>query len=308
MKSDRTAFLPHEGRDLLADYGRARLLRCGRCGLVFSDLYQEGFEPQALYQDFYKNEIPVRFASGLEPILKLFRLYRALKVATTAVGARTILDIGCGTGYLLYFLKKFFGYRRTAGTQLSEKACLFARNRLGLEVYFNDLLELPLEDGSFELITIFHVLEHVVNPEAYLSRSRRLLRKGGRLFIEVPNFQSWSRALSGRYWLGLDLDHHLHFFTPGTLTALLGKLGFSVRRVHTFSLEYSTFISVQSLVSLLTGTDGLIFESLQSGRFDARLIFHGLLFLLLAPFCLLVNLALYFTRRGEVLFIAAQNG
>jgi SAM-dependent methyltransferase len=308
MKSARTASIPHEGRDLEADYGRARLLRCRHCGLVFSDLYQEGFDPKALYQDFYKNEIPVRFASGLEPILKLFRLYRAFKVATTAARSRTVLDIGCGTGYLLYFLKKFFGYRRTAGTQLSEKAYLYARDRLGLEVHFSDLLDLPLEDRSFDLITVFHVLEHVVNPEAYLSRSRRLLRKGGWLFIEVPNFQSWSRVLTGRYWLGLDLAHHLHFFTPRTLTSLLGKLGFSVRRVHTFSLEYSTFISVQSLVSLLTGTDGLIFEGLETGRFDARLIFHGLLFLLLAPFCLLVNLALYFTRRGEVLFIAAQNG
>jgi SAM-dependent methyltransferase len=207
---------------------------------------------------------------------------------------------------MLYYLRKYHRYVRTAGTQIARNMYEFSRDRLGLEIYDKDLLELPFENSSFDLVTIWHVLEHVPDPEGYVDRVYAMLKPGGKLVVEVPNFDAWTRRFTGRYWLGLDLNYHVNFFTPEALTMLLGKYRFTVERVHTFSLEYSIFISVQSLVSRITGSDQLIFNWLQAGRFGWKHLLHIGLFLLLLPVGLMVNLLLYFTRKGEVLMVIAR--
>lgn len=128
----------------------------------------------------------------------------------------------------------------------------------------------------------------------------------GKLLIEVPNFNSWTRNLTKQYWLSLDLDYHLTFFTPETLSSLLIKYRFRIKTSHTFSLEYSVFTSVQSLVSLLTRSNQVFFQNIQMPEFNLKLIPHAFLFLLLTPLCFLINVILYFSYKGEVLLIVAQ--
>lgn len=283
-----------------------RLHRCAACGLVFTDDHGKDIDTSRRYDDFYKNEIGTRFGYGIEYPIRAFRFFRALKIKTLFPRARTVLDIGSGRGWMLYYLKKYFGYTRAAGTQIAKNAVEFSRQRLGLEIYDDDLLRLPLEEESFDLVTMWHVLEHVTRPEAYIARIRELLTAGGRLIVEVPNYASWTRSLTGRYWLGLDLDHHVTFFTPASLANLLERSGFTVRTVRTFSLEYSTFLSAQSIISRLTGSDQFFFRSLLTGHRSALVVAHGLLFALIAPFCLIINLLLYYSRKGEVLLILAE--
>lgn len=207
---------------------------------------------------------------------------------------------------MLYYLKKYYHYRRSAGTQISKNAVEFSRNKLGLEIYDQDLLALPLEDKSFEVVTMWHVLEHVTKPEEYIEKIKALLTDGGRLIIEVPNFNSWTRAFTQQYWLGLDLEYHITFFTAASLACLLRKCGLEVKSVHTFSLEYSTFLSAQSIISRITQTDQLFFRSLQAGAYSPWLFLHGLLFIIIAPLCFIINVLLYFSKRGEVLLMIAK--
>jgi len=219
---------------------------------------------------------------------------------------KTILDIGSGRGYQLYYLKKYFGYTRAVGTQLDPAAYHFSKHHLDLEIYPKDLLKLRLKPKSFHIISLWHVLEHLEHPEKYFNKIRSLLTPGGTLIIEVPNLNSWTSRLTNGYWLGLDLKYHLYFFTTDSLTRLLTKYHFKIRSFHTFSLEYSTFISVSSLVSRLTHTDHLIFAWVQGKRIPtSTLITHLTLFVLLTPICFLINLALYYSNRGEVLLITA---
>lgn len=112
--------------------------------------------------------------------------------------------------------------------------------------------------------------------------------------------------MTGNYWLGIDLDYHINFFTPESLSSLLKKYKFKIKTIRTFFLEYSIFISAQSLVSLFTKSEHIFFKLLQMRGFDWRLIYHGLLFALLAPVCFLINLVLYFSKRGEVLLVVAE--
>jgi SAM-dependent methyltransferase len=220
--------------------------------------------------------------------------------------AKKILDIGSGRGLTLYFLKKYYGYQKTTGTQLCKSAAEHSRRVLGLEVYNKDFLKINFGKEKFDLISLWHILEHVNEPEKYIARTYSLLEKNGKLVIEVPNHDSWSRKLTGKYWLGMDLDYHLTFFSPESISILLKKYGFEIINIHTFSLEYSTFISVQSIVSRITETDQILFKWLQAKNGNSQAIFHLLLFIILMPLCLLINLLLYPSKSGEVLLVVGE--
>ena len=299
---------PHKNIRRIDQFGTVALNECRECNVIFSDKYvKENFEPKKVYDNFYKNEIAGRFNFGVEFIVRLFRIYRAFKICTIYPKAKSVLDIGSGRGFTLYFLKKIFGYHTAVGTQIETAALKFSREKLGLDIYGEDLLEIDLKEKQFDLVTIWHVLEHIWDPSAYLERIYRLLKDKGRLVIEVPNFDSWTRRFSGKYWLGLDLKYHLCFFNYASLSRLLEKYDFKVKLVHTFSLEYSTFISVQSIVSKLTDSDQLIFNWLQGlVKFSPAILLNVPLFILLLPVCFLVNLFLFFSHRGEVLLIVAE--
>jgi len=296
----------HQNRREIYRFDAKHIYICDKCGLIFTDKYGQEFDARSLYRTYYQNEMSGKFGFGTESIIRLFRFFRAFKVFTLYPGAKSILDIGSGRGFMLYYLKKCYRFKRTAGTQISENAFEFSKHKLGLEIYNKDLLELPFENDSFNIVTMWHVLEHVAKPEEYISKIFDILGDDGRLIIEVPNFNSWSRAMTGKYWLGLDLDYHITFFTPESLSSLLKKYKFKIKTIHTFSLEYSIFISAQSLVSLFTKSEHIFFRLLQVRGFDRRLIYHGLLFALLAPFCFLINLLLYFSKIGETLLIVAE--
>ncbi|MDO8804362.1 MAG: class I SAM-dependent methyltransferase [Elusimicrobiota bacterium] len=302
---ENAARCDHQNHKEAYRFGAAGLLRCEACGLVFVDMPRETPSPDLVYEKYYRNETAARFNFGIEYVIRLFRFFRAFKMFTVCPGARTIMDIGSGRGFMLYYLKKYYGYTRAAGIQISRNAVEFSRNRLGLEIYDKDLLELPLDNARFEVITMWHVLEHLTGPDKYIEKISGLLGERGKLIIEVPNFNSWTRVFTRGRWLSLDLKHHLTFFTPESLTLMLERHGFAVETVHTFSLEYSVFTSLQSIVSWLTNSDHDFFTWLQGGDFTPRIIFHSLLFVALSPLCFLINALLYFSKYGEVIFIVA---
>ena len=282
------------------------LYKCNNCGFVFTSNSMKKIDPHALYEEYYKEGTGGRFNFGLEYFIRAFRFFRALKIFTIHHKAKSILDIGSGRGFMLYYLKKYFRYRLAIGTQLSKNAVIFSRKKLGLEIFDQDFLKLPLDNLSFDVVTLWHVLEHVPHPEEYISKIYRCLNEKGSLAIEVPNLNSWTAGLTGPYWLGLDLNYHLYFFSPATLSRLFEKYDFEIKNVHTFSLEYSIFISISSIVSWLTRTDHLLFNWLQKGKFTPVLFWHIFLFILFFPPCLLINLLLFFSKKGEILLIVGQ--
>jgi 2-polyprenyl-3-methyl-5-hydroxy-6-metoxy-1,4-benzoquinol methylase len=301
-----TVFCQHRNRSQKYKYDDIAIFECGDCALVFTPLRKSQSSGKVLYSNYYKNEVPARFRFGLEYVVRLFRFFRAYKLSTIHPQAREILDIGSGRGLTLYYLKKYYRYQKTVGTQLCKKAVEYSRKTLGLTIYNKDLLRINFGKEKFDLITIWHVLEHVTEPEKYIKKISSLLRKYGKIVVEVPNYNSWTRRLTGKYWLGLDLDYHLTFFTPKTISLLVNKFKLKITKVHTFSLEYSTFISVQSLVSKITKTDQLLFKWLQTKDGNFPIVFHVFLFILLTPICLIINLLLYYSKRGEVILLIAK--
>lgn len=304
---------PHNNSVRLIVIGDYDVRQCRDCSLVFTGIKpkEADCEAEAKYEDFYqeKEGKSVRFFAPFEFLVKCFRLLRAVEL-WMLFRPRSVLDIGCGRGYTLYFLKKYFRVDKAVGTQISLPARKFAVEKLGLAVYPNDLLDIEFpEGGRFDVITLWHVLEHLPNPEGYIHKIYNLLEDEGTLFFQVPNLNSWTRKLTHKYWISWDVPYHLYHFDLPSLAKVLARGGFKITRHFTFSLEYATFTSAQSLASFITKDRNALYDFLQRRRrFDKGVLLQSILVGLLCLPCLIINLALYMSRHGEVTTVYANKG
>lgn len=174
--------------------------------------------------------------------------------------AGKILDIGCGDGSLLKFMKDT-GWQ-TYGVEPNEISSRYARDVLGLNVFSGRLEDAGYSEESFDVITLFHVLEHIHEPVQTLKRIYRLLKRGGLLFIEVPNFNSFEAKIFKDKWVGISAPLHLYHFTPGTLKAILKNCGFSPV-VQEFIPEQTKYIAGYSESLRFCLMDWGLYHSLQ---------------------------------------------
>ncbi len=145
-----------------------------------------------------------------------------------------VLDVGCGGGLFLRLLKE--RAVRVLGLDSSPQAAAVAW-RNGVPAVCASLEQAPLADQSCAAITMFHVLEHLYEPQRYLRRARELLRPEGRLIIQVPNASSWQFLLLGENWNGLDVPRHLTNFRQKDIETLLECCGFQIVARKHFSLR-----------------------------------------------------------------------
>lgn len=142
------------------------------------------------------------------------------------VKEKTLLDVGSGTGYFLSFMKKN-GFE-VLGVEVDETARNFGKEKFGLEILEPKMM---LEGGiskQFDAITMWHVLEHLHDPDAYFSSYKELLKKDGVLVIAVPNCASYDAKHYGKHWAAYDVPRHLWHFTPSTIEKLGDRNGFKL--------------------------------------------------------------------------------
>lgn len=144
------------------------------------------------------------------------------------------LDVGCGDGrYLQMMLDGGAKRSQVHGVELDSQAVASARAK-GLHVTQSRIEDASdFQAGYFDLVTMFHVIEHVARPDDVVRRLRDLLKVGGILALETPNFDCLDARLAGkRFWGGYHTPRHWHVFTAGSLIRLLTDSGFTVERVR----------------------------------------------------------------------------
>lgn len=216
---------------------------CQQCGTgVLSPLPSSG-ELASFYIGQYYGESGQKFGRLTEIPVRLIgnRQTRFLTRHLSAGGR--VLDVGCGRGVVASPLAAA-GYSVT-GVEISRDAVGGIDPRVEV-VVAGSLEEAPLATESFDLVVIWHVLEHVVDPAATLQAAHRVLKPGGKLVVAVPNYSSWQSRLFGSAWFHLDPPRHLYHFSAAGLRMLLEKCGFEVQQSHHFSLRQNPFGWVQS--------------------------------------------------------------
>lgn len=146
-------------------------------------------------------------------------------------GVGRLLDFGCGGGS---FLKRMAdqGWDVT-GLDAAVGAVQNVQDQLGLRAVVGSLPHTDLRPGSFEIVTMWHSIEHVHEPLEILREAYRLLIPGGKLIIACPNIESWAFRRFGTDWFGLDVPRHLTHFTRDSLTAMLLTAGMRVESLRT---------------------------------------------------------------------------
>ncbi|TRX40363.1 class I SAM-dependent methyltransferase [Flavobacterium restrictum] len=150
-----------------------------------------------------------------------------------------ILDIGAGTGDFLAVAQKD-GWQ-TVGVEPSDKAKSIAKNK---GVFFVEKT-LELENHSFDVISMWHVLEHVPDLDEQIKELKRLLKPDGTLLIAVPNFKSFDAKHYGKFWAAYDVPIHFWHFSKKAIQLLFEKENMKLDKVLPMKFD-SFYVSLLS--------------------------------------------------------------
>lgn len=222
---------------------------------IFSLYYNRAYDllltdpipPKEILGNYYQSENYISHTDGKRNLFE--RLYQGVKKIAlrkkvdllfkqnNTVGS--LLDIGCGTGDFLVEAKKR-GWT-TTGFEPNDKASELATKK-GITIA-KQLSDLP--DHSFDVITLWHVLEHISNLEEQIIALRRLLKPEGKLILAVPNYKSYDALYYKEYWAAFDVPRHIWHFSQKSIATIFSQFDFKVDELQPMLFD-SFYVSLLS--------------------------------------------------------------
>ncbi len=297
--------------------GPYSLVRCARCGRRMLDPIPSDTDLAAAYNRQYYGEGESKFIAPIEAFVEHFRGSRAREAERLTSGIarvpgepRRVLDIGCGSGQ---FLARLIPLGHEAhGTEFSEETGRRAVAVRGLWLHVGPLRPDTYPPRYFDLISIWHVLEHLRDPDEALRWCREWLRPGGFLTLAVPNVSSWQARLFRGAWFHLDPPRHLQHFVPASLRLALQSAGFRLIRVRHLSWEQNLYGYVQSALNALGFPRDQLYELLKGNRPAAPAASLGLQAVMagamLLPAAIFASVEAAFGRGGTIECVATLRG
>ena len=214
--------------------------RCLNCGLIYLNPRPTMNEISYYYPDVYEAFSEINTATVPEKS----HIARSLKKQMGIIEAYTtkpgkLLDVGCAKGNFLIFAKTQ-GWQVT-GIEPHAPSAFVAREKYGLNVLTGTLEPTTFPSCTFDVITLWDVLEHLPNPKTTLRTAKKILRPDGIIVFSIPNLYSFDRFLFRSYWIGWDPPRHFTLFTEKTLTILLDEVGFQLLDSHCITGGKGTF-------------------------------------------------------------------
>lgn len=222
------------------------LNKCDVCGQLVSSTSEARFNESNLHWDKAEGTWP-----DARSYVRLLRrktrdirnITRLLKKDCSDI---RILDVGCSNGVFVHIANSLG--MRAEGVDTSPQAVGDGVKK-GLKLHLGYLQDVAFPDESFDVVTMYEVIEHVADSADLIKECARILRPNGLLLIGTGNANSWTRFIRRGKWDFLN-DHvgHVNFFSPGSLTIAAPRFGFSVVKVVTYSVKFFEKHEVNALV------------------------------------------------------------
>ncbi|MGY6522142.1 MAG: class I SAM-dependent methyltransferase [Mongoliitalea sp.] len=222
-------------------------VHCVTCGIEWTYL-SEDIQAEVLYEDEVYAVVDNR-KSVFERII-FSEASKVIHTAQQLLGLSenvSVLDFGCGKGQFLARAKEQ-GWK-TVGVETAQARATFAKEKYGIEVINEYYKGGKVSKGSFQVITLLHVLEHLPQPMQLLSELvDSNLEEGGVVVIEVPNAASWQAQLAGDDWMHWDIPKHLSHWNENSLTLALKKIGLTTAKTQYYSLHLGVLGMLRALM------------------------------------------------------------
>jgi len=259
---------------------------------------------QKAYDTSYYGETEEKFSSpNIETVLDHFRKRRAKYASRFLKDNDKVLDIGCGNGrFLLHLLK--FGKFRLFGTELESNSAKRAARIPEIKLKVGHLEKELFEGEKFDVITMFHVFEHLTEPQETLEIISEIINIDGTLTISFPNISSLQSKLFKGKWLHLDPPRHLLFFKAKDFIRILESKGFTLVREKYISTEQNVYGMIQSILNKFFTKREILFEYLKGNteyikEFSSfNILMQKMFFYFTFPFFAIADVFISFLKKG----------
>ncbi len=241
--------------------GTYQLRKCNACDQLFLSPRPTEADIMRCYPEDYHG-YQTNSISKLYDLLTEFQMNHRFNKYLELLGKRkaAILDVGCGDGYVLGALKKRAPHWTLAGVELKREIAEQGQKQ-GFDIFCGTLEQCTFAPASFDLLIMNHLIEHLHDPLLTLKKAHELLKPGGYVIGEAPNFDSLDRRIAKKWWGGHHTPRHLFQFTPKTLSRLFAKAGLNTVRVSAEMHSGHWAGSVQNFLQ-----DGRMPVKLHNGR------------------------------------------
>jgi 2-polyprenyl-3-methyl-5-hydroxy-6-metoxy-1,4-benzoquinol methylase len=235
-----------------------KLIQCTGCGLIATSPRPD----EDTLGDYYKSEKYIShsgtskgFVNALYLQARNYALGWKHQIINKLYDKKTILDFGCGTGEFLQHVQQK-GWT-VSGMEPSDMARAKAEKLIGKPIFTSE----EAITGQHAIVSLWHVLEHIPNPDQTITKLKSAMSESAALIIAVPNCPSHDASYYGEYWAGYDVPRHLWHFNRKAMVLFLRKHGLTVKQILPMKLDayYVSMLSEKyknsgSLAALMKGT------------------------------------------------------
>lgn len=233
--------------DFVASNETFNLDRCYNCSFLFTNPRPRAEEIYKYYQsDKYISHSDKKEGLGIMykiyDIVRNFSIKSKLKLIKKYNNSGRLMDLGCGLGYFLHGAVNDKTFT-CIGVDISEDAIKYVKTAFNYDVINENILD--NHNIKYDVITQWHVLEHVHCLNERMVQLNNLLTDNGTLFIAVPNSNSWDAIHYKKFWDGYDVPRHLYHFNIKSFTHLMNKHNFDVMATKPLLFD-APYISMRS--------------------------------------------------------------
>lgn len=239
------------------------ILRCKDCGLGVTWPFPSEEEMAKVNQETYQVEERIHIYLTKQLFFETRYRQYASRIKNFVTTGR-LLDIGCNIGLFLKVAREE-GFSPT-GIEINKRCAYFGREKYNVEIFSDYLENIKFASDSFEVITLFDVLEHIPNLSEFIEEVRRIIKPGGLVLVQSPNLNSLMAKLNKSNWFWLCPPDHLFHFSPGNLSTLLEDHGFIIMKTNTWEPPEEFYNNLLASYNPQSSINKIIFKLLMKSR------------------------------------------